>query len=145
MRTGRRRTGRRQVPQRVLAWLAVAGVLGWCGLGITRTASADSVGCTLHPMTTPEEDAQCVKGGDGCYLCEYYYTGAGFTTCSENIDGSFIGGCVDGLHALDQNWDDEVEVPLPVQPAGGGTEIPTGRGANVTRSKAGQGDPRHEQ
>lgn len=74
--------------------LAVAALLGMVVL-YPLPAWTDASGCTLHPNTSPAEDAQCTPPGGGCYFCIYSFTNQpGWTDCAESPDGS-ISYCVD--------------------------------------------------
>jgi len=92
-----------RLPQRArLAYLLAVLAIGSGGeLTVPRAGWADASGCTLHPKTHADEDANCAGGGDGCYLCEYSNSG-GYTTCSESPDGT-DSYCTSGQHALNQS------------------------------------------
>lgn len=98
----------------VAAWLIAGGVLL-----APRWAWGNASGCTFHPASTPGEAATCVPGGDGCYICEYYYQDGGFTTCSEYPDGTIPFECVPGLHALNQYSGSHWTPAAPAPPGDG--------------------------
>jgi hypothetical protein len=89
--------------QRLCRLLLAGSVLLGSRLVAPQPARADASGCTLYPNTTPALEAQCEGGGDGCYICEYHYTGQpGYTECSESPDGVAIVFCKDRIQPYNQ-------------------------------------------
>ncbi len=104
-----------------------------------RSGWADASGCTLHPDTTPVDNATCAAGGDGCYICDYNYTGVpGYEECAESPDG-VIRKCKRGVQPYHQ-YSGSLAGPAPATPApaaSGHPELPAPLSPDILRREAG--------